>query len=68
MSKYQLGMKYNTEKSRRCKQAIQERSKRFAGSLNDKQLVAELGISLMQLHRYLHELTENNIINTEVKS
>ena len=52
------GTRFITEKSLKYKPIIIEKSKRFNGTMNDKELRAELGISINTLRRYIKQLQE----------
>lgn len=52
------GTRFITEKSLKYKPIIVEKSKHFNGTMNDKELRAELGISINTLRRYIKQLQE----------
>jgi len=56
----QKGTKLTTKKSIAAKKTILEKSKYFNGSLNDKDLIAILGISANTYYKYKRELLEGS--------
>lgn len=57
------GAHFVTEKSLKIKPIIMEKSKHFNGTMNDKTLRAELGISINTLRRYIKQLEEEQTAN-----
>lgn len=56
------GTRLVTEKSKRMKPLILERSKHFYGFMNNAQLAKDLGISVNTLKKYIRELKETDIV------
>lgn len=55
-----VGTKIETKKSVECKKTILKHSKKFNGSLNDKEIISMLSISKATFYKYVKEILEGN--------
>lgn len=55
-----VGTKIETKKSVECKKTILKHSKKFNGSLNDKEIISMLSISKATFYKYVKEIVEGN--------